>query len=282
MAVMPITPTEPPTTIPIDGRQKPATAMATKKQTTAVSKSIMAGLRGLQGGRRRGRHDLGDPDGSGDDAQHQHAEAAEEVEDAGHHQHGQDQDGPVWDDIDVPHGDFPWRFRPDSSHACRRLVVCHLRDITPATFGWRIAPRFGFARYACRGGRDVGNASQRGWNRRMSGRTLEASPAPLGAAGMPWRCGDAADDGRPDPPIRARLGLQQNGWSAPVRFAAEQAVFAAGRESWPSTPSDVDDQTKSEQSQQRQGGQHERIGVIHVIPSDTATLASGRLPSGRP
>ena len=49
---MPKTPTKPPTTIPIDGRQKPATAMATKKQTTAVSKSIMAGLRGLQGGRR--------------------------------------------------------------------------------------------------------------------------------------------------------------------------------------------------------------------------------------
>ena len=82
----------------------------------------------------------------------------------------------------------------------------------------------------------------------------------MGAAGMPWSCGR---------PTTSRL-------------AADQAVFAARRESWPSTASDVDDQGKSEQSQQRQGGQHERIGVVHVSPSDTATLASCRWLQGGP
>ena len=51
--------------------------------------------------------------------------------------------------------------------------------------------------------RDVGNESHHGWNRRFErqGR-LEASPARLGVAGMPWRCGGQQrllDDGRPDP-----------------------------------------------------------------------------------
>lgn len=55
---------------------------------------------------------LGDPDGPGNNAQHEHADAAEGPEDAGHYQPGQDRDDPVRDNVDVPYGGLPWAVHP--------------------------------------------------------------------------------------------------------------------------------------------------------------------------
>jgi hypothetical protein len=46
----------------------------------------------------------------------------------------------------------------------RRLNVCQLRGTPPATFGWRIAPRFGSALLPAGAEGTSATASQRGWN----------------------------------------------------------------------------------------------------------------------
>ena len=100
--------------------------------------------------------DLGNPDGRSDDAQHQHADAAEEFEDAGHRQHSQDQDGPVGNNIDVFYDRLPWRFRQNSG---TRPATSRLSTAWYASGDIRLANSAALRLRASAGwgGRDVSN-----------------------------------------------------------------------------------------------------------------------------